>query len=632
MAAWDKQRVQAFKRAFSDFLGHVVIFSKDVVGETKLELYGSQKRLLTEIFEGLERDIHSFVVLKARQQGISTIVRVLIIFWSYMHQGLRVALIYDTEQNKEDARQEIRLILQRLPTTHRIGIADGGDNRNFIQFANGSRISFLVAGIKKSRGSGGLGRSRGLNCLGATEMSSWADIEGLRALERSISRQYPDSLYIWESTARGFNIFYDIWDEAKSDELTKKAIFIGWWAHPGYSFERESALFMRYGSFPPTEDEQQKIDLVRDRYNHEVTMEQLAWYRHEYDPNIDNPDKEHAGQDIIQQELPWFEEEAFLKSGASFFSSTKLTQMTKEALEKKPQGYRYFMSEDFLATMVEPVKVLRHAHLKIWEEPDANGVYCIGADPAFGSGEGADRHCAQVLRCYADGVDQVAEYCTTEGTTQNFAWVLLHLCGAYGGQTKGARFILELSGPGNSVRDEIKTMQRLLKMGYLRASAQEHGLTNIMDNVREFLFTKDDTIAQAPTAWQWESSSKRKVTIMERLRDYTNVGLIRIRSIDCIKEMETVIRDGDIIKGDGSNKDDRVIALALAAKAWADFERKTMVSQKRTRDFEEKQRSFTSGDLQKMFSESIFQGFIHQNQRSRMMERRAARRGNRWNF
>ena len=624
-----------FKSAFADFLRHVVIFSKDIVGEATLTLYGSQRRLLTEIFEGLERDIHSFVVLKARQLGISTIVRVLIIFWAYVHPGLRVALVYDTEQNKEDARAEIRLILSRLPASHRIEIEEGGDNKNMLQFKNGSRISYMVAGIRKTSGSGGLGRSRGINCCGCTEMSSWADIEGLRAFERSLSkgpRGYPDSLYIWESTARGFNIFYDIWQEALADDLTKKAIFIGWWAHPGYSFDRGTPLFDKYGSFPPSPGEQEKIRIVKERYNVDVTIEQLAWYRHEHDPDIDHPEQEHAGQDIIQQELPWFEEEAFLRSGSDFFSSVKLTQLTAAAKQQTPAGYRYEMTDDFLTIRCDPVRVLRHANLKVWEEPRPEGIYCVAGDPAYGSSEDADRHCAQVLRCYADGVDQVAEFADREGTTQNFAWVLLHLCGAYGGQTKGARFLLELNGPGNAVRDEIKTMQRLLRTGYLRADAQERNLTNIMDNVREFLFTKDDTLSQNPTAWQWESSTKRKVRIMERLRDFVNINQLRVRSLECINEMEKITREGDVIKGDGSNKDDRVIALALAVHAWETHERKMLINQQRTRANEERSRAFNAQDLDKIFNQNIIQGFWDQQRRARLREKRMAWRGNRWNF
>jgi DNA-binding transcriptional regulator WhiA len=304
--AWDKPKTAAFKAAFSDFLNHVRIFSKDEIGDIQIKLIGSQKRFLNELFEGLERDIHFFVVLKARQLGLSTIVRILILFWAFMHPGLRIALVYDSKENRDDARKELKSILDFLPATHKVPIAKGGDNEDSLDFVNDARIALLVAGRVKTRVSGSLGRARGINCAGCTEVSSWADIEGLRAFERSLSDEHENRLYVWESTARGPNIFKTIWDEAVADDLTKKAIFIGWWAHDRYIIKESEKpeLFKKYG-FPASSEELAKIAEVRERYDCEVTLEQLAWYRHKHDPNVDHADDEREGQDIIQQELPW---------------------------------------------------------------------------------------------------------------------------------------------------------------------------------------------------------------------------------------------------------------------------------------------------------------------------------------
>jgi hypothetical protein len=73
----------------------------------------------------------------------------------------------------------------------------------------------------------------------------------------------------------------------------------------------------------------------------------------------------------------------------------------------------------------------RLATLKIWEEPIDTAYYVIGADPAYGSSDWADRFCIQIFRCYADGLDQVAEFATSELNTYQFAWVIAHLAGAY---------------------------------------------------------------------------------------------------------------------------------------------------------------------------------------------------------
>lgn len=627
---WNKAKVKAFKAAFHDFLQHVEISSKEGEGFETLHLYGAQRRFLTEVFEGLENDIHSFTILKARQLGISTIVRILILFWAFIHEGLRVALVYDTDSNRTDARAELQQILDRLPPTHSIAIKT--HNRDYLELANGSRISYFVAGIKKSKGSGGLGRSRGINVAGCTEVSSWADIEGLKAFERSLAQQYDNRLYIWESTARGFNIFHKLWVNAKQDDLSKKAIFIGWWAKEAYSTDELSngeALFDRYGTYPPTEEEQKKIDIVKQRYGFEISMAQLAWYRHEFDPDVDHDsESEEEGDEITRQELPWYEEEAFIQTGSQFFSIERLTSLTAEAYNYPFKGYRYFMSEEFLATHVEQVAVPRQAQLKIWEEPEPGAVYVIGADPAYGSSEDSNQYCIQVLRCYADGLDQVAEFCTVKLETFQFAWVIAHLCGAY----RDARLLLEINGPGAAVLNGFRELESMARMGQLPGAIGDHNLKHVFDHIRHYLYSRQDALNQSPSGYHFIMSSKLKVLVMERLRDTLSLSQLRVRSVATLGEMKTISREGDVIAGEGEAQDDRVVALAIAVHAWETSEKKKLRAAGRTREIELKRKTMTQSDLQTLFSEKLVQNFFKQQNYDRMRALRDAKRNGRWGW
>ena len=626
MAGWDKEKVKAYREAFSDFVKHLEIDSKET-GVGTLELYGAQYRFLDEVFEGLANDIHWFVVLKARQLGISTITRALQVFWCFMHPGLRLALVYDRDDHKEEARAEIKRFLDGLPMTHRLEATK--HDRYICEFSNGSRLSYFVAGIKKSASSGGLGRGRGINACGATEVSSWADIEGLRAFERSLAEQYPDRLYIFESTARGLNIFYDLWQEARADDLTKKAIFIGWWAKEIYSINRESPLFARYGVEPPTDEEQEKIDDVEKRYNYKVGQEQLAWYRHQTDPNVEAKSKDSANSDDIKmQELPWTEDEAFLSTGSAFFPGDKLTEAMKNATRLTPKGYRYVMADDFFATTIEPVKLARHATLKIWEEPNPDGIYAIGCDPAGGSSEEADRYAIQIIRCYADGVDQVAEFTQTVMASHQFAWVIAHLCGAY----NNARLLLELNGPGFAVLTAFRELELLIRGGYLRQEAIERGMTDILSNVRHYVWSGMDSMHQDPTAFHWRTSTKLKLMIMNRMNDFFSLGQLKVRSLDALQEMEKIVREGDSVYGEGQSKDDRVIALALACHAWERSERKRLIAQERTRLNEERRANLTPQDMYAMFNERMVGTFFDRQHHDRVMAQRQAKRGHRWNW
>lgn len=626
MAGWNAEKVAIFKAAFADFLQYVVISSKET-GTGPLHLYGAQKRFLEEVFKGLENDIHFFVVLKARQLGISTIVRILIVFWAFMHEGLRVALVYDTEKNRMEARAEIAQFLDRLPESHTIPVKV--HNRDLLELYNGSRVSYLVAGIKKTRGSGGLGRSLGLNCCGCTEISSWADVEGVTAFQRSLSQKFENRLYIWESTARGFNIFNQLYLDAKEDDLAKKCIFIGWWAKEDYSLPKKSALFERYGTFPPTVEEKKQIDNVRALYNQEITMEQLAWYRHEFNPNRDDDEQQESeSQEILHQELPWDEEEAWITTGAGFFPNERISNEVKRVQTLRPTYWRYFMGSEFASTIVEEMPHARKAQLAVFHEPEDGAVYAIGADPAYGANEKSNLYCAQVVRCYADGVEQVAEFAAPNIMTYQFAWVLAHLCGVYG----NARLLLELNGPGHAVWNAFRELELLIKTGYLKDDAAAGGFKNIFTNVKNYLWVRQDSLARNPSAFHWETSQKRKVLIFERMRDFFNVGELRINSQALLDEMPKIERDGDEIRASGMYHDDRSIAMALAVRAWEDGERRALISQSRTRDNEMRRRQASAVELQQMFSESIVANFFNEQKRNRLFQSRQMRRGNRYNF
>jgi len=72
----------------------------------------------------------------------------------------------------------------------------------------------------------------------------------------------------------------------------------------------------------------------------------------------------------------------------------------------------------------------KNATLKVWEEPDEKGFYVIGGDPADGSSDWADRFSVCVFRRFADGMEQVAEFNTSDLNQFQFAWVICHLAGA----------------------------------------------------------------------------------------------------------------------------------------------------------------------------------------------------------
>lgn len=573
--------IDNIEAAFYEFISSIEIDSKDE-GVTKLVPFGAQVRFLDNVFDGLRKDIHWFVNLKARQLGVTTISLALDLFWISYFPGLQGALITDTDGNRVKLRLLLTRMIQSLPQKFKVPVFS--NNKDGLVLGNGSSLDFLSAGVRKN---GGLGRSRAYNFLHATECSSWGDKEGFESLQKSLSDKYPSRLYVFESTARGYNLFWDMWEDAKDDDLTKSAFFIGWWAKESYSFDTHSELFKRYGTQPPNKEEQNLIEKVEALYDHSITMNQLAWYRHEKDPSVDRPDYEQEGTDrdtIIDQEYPWHEEQAFLVTGVHFFNGPRINEVYKKSVTIPFLGYRYAVGENFLAMDIEPVNSRKASQLKVWEEPELGATYVVGADPAFGSSDEADRFVIQVCKCYGDGLDQVAEFVSPTIKAYQFAWIIAHLCGAYG----NARLLLELNGPGEAVFTEFRNLRSQLQQGLIGADGDTKGVKNILDNVRTYMYSRYDSMVGGPTAWHWKTTTQSKVVVMNQLRDAFALDQIRIKSVDCLEEMRKVVQEGLSVKGEGSSKDDRVMALALAVRAWIDGERNTLMSNRITRESRQK--------------------------------------------
>lgn len=582
MSGWPVEKIQEFRKAFETFLGNCFINSKETGGHTCLgeQIYYAQKVALDAIFDGLRTDRHDFKFLKSRQLGLSTITRAVIVFWCGWHQGIQGAMVFDTDVNKENARREIEDMIDNLPAWLRFPKIKLR-NRYGIILSNGSKIQFMAAGVSKRRTGGGLGRSMGFNVCWCSEMCSWENAEGIVAFKESLSETFENRLYIWESTGRGFNEWHTMWAEAREDTLAQVATFLGWYLKDNQRIPKDSPSFEKYGGLPPSEKEAERIKEVYERYGHLVTQEQLAWYRRKMDPTRSKEPGDPEDTTKIQEQ-PWTEDECFQSTGAMFFSNETLTPALAAATKERFKGYRFIAGAEFLGCYFEPARSIRDVNLKVWEEPDVNGEYIVAADPAFGHDEANDRSCAQVFRCYADCIEQVAEFTSASSPTNQFAWLLASLIGWY---RNVGQFILEINGPGEAVWNEYRSLKQIVTQGYLRQAAREKGLSDIFNNVRAYIYARSDSMG-AGFNWQWKTTGQLKVAIMERLRDAHSSGTLVVRSVDALEEMRSVTRDGDTIKAEGDKKDDRVIGLALGVRAWEDRIRRNMVTQNRTKKAE----------------------------------------------
>jgi hypothetical protein len=436
-----------------------------------------------------------------------------------------------------------------LPPEYKIPLMT--HNRNQMVLKNRSRLFYQVAGL---RAKGSLGRGKGITYLHGTETSSWGDEEGLASLLASLAEKNPNRLYLFESTARGFNMWHDMWQVAKKAR-TQKAIFCGWWRNELYAADPKSDVYRVYWDGKLSPEEKEWTREVKKLYQVEINTRQIAWWRWKLNEGL----KDEA---LMYQEFPPTEDYAFIMTGSSFFSHTRCTDQAKVAKQLMPRNYRFSMGQYFEDTeLIQSTE--RMATLKIWEEPIDNAYYVIGADPAYGSSDWADRFCIQIYRAYADGLDQVAEFATSEINTYQFAWIICYLAGAY----KNSTLNLEVNGPGQAVINEMRNLRR---QAQTMEPKKARRLDDVLSHMQHYLWRRNDSLGGVSNSLGYLTTHSSKERMLNYFKDYFERGMMNVYSMDLLEEMKSVVREGGSIAAYGRNKDDRVIATALACVAYAE--------------------------------------------------------------
>ena len=529
-------------------------------------LMGTQIYFITEIARGINEGCHHFVILKGRQLGITTICIALDLYWAFKHNGVSGSLVTHNEESREMFRTTITMYMAGLPEKWKI--PEERHNRTQLVLKNRSRLSYLVAGTRKNTK---LGKGGALTFLHGTEVSEWGDEEGMASLEASLAEENPDRLFIFESTAQGMNHYVDMWENAKSAH-SQRAIFIGWWRNQFYKKLKGSSEYRVYWDGRPSPEERKWIVEIKKLYNFDITDEQIAWWRW-------NMAEKTRDEQLMYQNHPPTEDYAFIMSGSNFFNTNRITDEYKIAVKLPVNNFRFMFRENFEDTeIVQCSEKLQN--MKIWEFPKAGSNYVVGADPAYGSSEWADRFCASVYRCYADGMEQVAEFNTSDCSPYQFAWVICYLAGAYMMEAKSTCMLnLEINGPGQQVMNEMNQLKRVAANS---ATPSSRGLLNIVANIQNFMYKRQDSFG-APSAYHTRTNTLEKERMFGAFKDGFERGMIRVKSPGCIDEMKNIVREDGFLGAPGRGKDDRIVASALATVTWIDYVRIRLVQQGLTR-------------------------------------------------
>ena len=308
------------------------------------------------------------IILKARQEGFSTLTEALIFHGAVTHRN-REALIV---AHREDATSNLFRMSKRY-----FDLLDEpmkpmlkASNARELVFENPSknpkerekrpglrsRIRCVTAGGK------GIGRSDTLQYVHISEYAFWPDGAGGKAETLlGILQAVPaeaGTMVVIESTANGYDDFKSMWDRAVAGENDFTPLFFAWFENPEY----------RKPVSPGTEWTAEEKEL-QERYG--LEDEQLSWRRWCIQNN--------CGGDVskFHQEYPSNAEEAFLHSGEGVFDNeqvqARLERCTDPIARGRIEDGRWIEKEQ--------------GEICIYEKPETGVPYVIGGDTA---GEGSD--------------------------------------------------------------------------------------------------------------------------------------------------------------------------------------------------------------------------------------------------
>jgi len=501
------------------------------------------------------------VILKARQEGVSTYVAARFFRKIHLFPGRVAMVIADSLQRASVLADIYERYYVNLPPEI-APIRRATQARRYLKFSHESELSVRPATDTEA------GRAQTIHLLHASELAFW----GTTARETwlSLMQAVPNSgsEIIVESTARGAGgLFHELWEAAEQGESGWLAIFLPWWIHEEYEVEPDEDLTARILETP---DEFETVALgegilFRGEY-HQLSVRKLAWRRHIIVEKFGG-DPEHLGRDAIrqfQQEYPATAEEAFLISGACFFDEDELRSLSHRVEEPEVRG-RLYLDDEIIR--IDPNI---RGFVRLWEPPDAGFHYVIGADTAEGklvatrrvvdSGEaekgGRDFSAAVVLRLATESHPRkvVAEL-HGRMAPEVFAEQARLLGEFYscGGEVEGTYRNNALIGVERS-HSSGQTILRLLREHYHYSPLYWHREINRLTR-------------RIGRRIGWVTDETSRMVMLDRLGELIRKGEIEIPSKDLIRELITFVvwETGKPQAQEGCH-DDRTIALAIACQ------------------------------------------------------------------
>lgn len=337
----------------------------------------AQRMLVDRVMEDLAagRPIR-YIVLKARQMGLSTVIEALCYWWTTTHKNIKSVII----AHESEASSNLYTMFKRyFDNSHphfqprrkynnkKELVFDVDDNIKEEYKAQGKKSPGLGSEIKTLVAKEGKGRSATIHFFHGSEVAFWEAKADVVSSAVQAVPMHANTFAFLESTANGVGgYFYDEWQFAKKGESSFKPLFFAWHEHSEYEIDEPAGRM--------NEEEIELLTIFEDKGYPKPSWERkIVWRRMKMKDFRSDPKK-------FYQEYPKDDMEAFLSSGRPKFETKMLVNMENYAMKytkANPQRFGSIISNPDTSSREKYIFVEEQVQfqdqdptpLKIWDLP-----------------------------------------------------------------------------------------------------------------------------------------------------------------------------------------------------------------------------------------------------------------------
>lgn len=461
------------------------------------------------------------IVLKARREGVSTIVQATFAHRAFTRKNVKAYTIAHEADAASILHGMTEGMYDNLPPALRPPKTAGNLGKR-LRLANGADLRTETAKDIHA------GRSGAASLLHASEVGMWEHGDEVLRSILSVVPHAPGTIVVLESTAQGVgNTFHRRWISAERGDSGYTPLFFSWLEDPIYALPA-----VTWDQLVALDDEETALKEILG-----VTPNQLAWRRQiirtEFDGDLDG----------FHQEYPSTPTEAFITSGRQYFGPQYISRFHPA----EPISRARLTGKWAKGQWVKAEKDDRGA-LWIYAAKKEGHRYCMFIDPAGTVGEMRAKHfsdprdisdytCMWLLDCttmdtvavWHDRIDTglIAEHAAKLGKIYNNAAICVETTGGYG----------------------TTVIEKLRDMGYSNLHRErEH-----------------TTYARTRSAqYGWKTTITSRPIMLETLRDVLREDPEKLKHGPLREEMQTFIIGRQRPEAAPGTHDDLVFAAAGA--------------------------------------------------------------------